>query len=175
MKKGCIQVYTGNGKGKTTAAVGLAIRALSHDFKVCYIAFHKNPKRWGIGEQKTLEDLGADLYRFAPDTPFFNKKSSASSLRKDCLDGLKQIETLFKENKYDLMILDEINISLWKNLICPEELTELIKSKPKNLELVLTGRNVPQNVIELADLVTEMREVKHYYSKGISARKGIEW
>lgn len=173
-KNGFIHVYTGNGKGKTTAAVGLAVRAKSHGLSVCFISFHKNNKRWGSGEFKTLKKIGIDVFNFAHDTIIFNKNLKKEEIRKQCLKGMKKIENIFYENRYNLVILDEINISFCEKYLCENELIYLIKTRPLEMELVLTGRNAPEKIIDLADLVTEMKEIKHYFSKGIAARKGID-
>lgn len=172
-KQGYVHVYTGNGKGKTTCSIGLVIRALANDYKVSYIYFHKNPEKWGYGELKIIEQLGSKVRGFALDTPHFNKSIHFDEIRKDCLKGLAFIREEYKKN-YDLMVIDEFNIALREKYLTIEEGLSIIKEKPENLEVVLTGRNALPEIIEIADLVTEMKEIKHYYSKGVKSRRGIE-
>ncbi|MBU0700861.1 cob(I)yrinic acid a,c-diamide adenosyltransferase [bacterium] len=173
--KGLIQVYTGDGKGKTTAAVGLAIRARGHGLRVGYIHFHKEPERWGYSEHRILAELGVDIFGFAKKHPHFHKEVSPEEVRKECLYGLGFIRKLYNENKYDLLILDEINISMRDGFLKEEEVLEILEAKPEALELVLTGRGTPQKIIENADLVSEIKAIKHPYNMGIHGRKGIEY
>ena len=175
MKRGLIQIYTGEGKGKTTAAVGLAVRARSHKLKVGYLYFHKDPKRWGYGEQRLLKTLGVDVSGFAEKHPHFYKNIKPEEVRQECLRGLDFIKKIYKKNKYDLLILDEINISLRDRFLKEKDVVEILKIKPKKLELVLTGRGATKKMIKLADLVSEVKKVKHPYDSGVSARKGIEY
>ncbi|MCM8826454.1 MAG: cob(I)yrinic acid a,c-diamide adenosyltransferase [Candidatus Omnitrophica bacterium] len=175
MRKGLIQIYTGDGKGKTTSAVGLAIRARGHNFKVCYIYFHKDPDRFGYGELKCLKKLGVDIFGFAKAHPHFFKKIKISEISNDCHKGLKFIEKIFKEKKYDVLIIDEIFISLRDGFISEEELIQLLEKKPKNLELILTGRGATQRIIDKADLVSQIRKIKHPHDVGLRSRRGIEF
>ena len=174
MKRGLIQVYTGEGKGKTTAAVGLAVRARSHNLKVCYIHFHKGDMR-NCGEIKILKKIGVDVFEFAGKHPCFNKNVPYEDIRRGCLKALRFIKNLFSEGNYDLIILDEINISLRDGFLKEEEVLETLNLKPKEIEVILTGRGVPRTVIEKADLVSEVRSLKHPYSSGLQGRKGIEY
>ena len=173
--KGLIHVYTGNGKGKTTAAIGLTIRARAQNLRVCYIYFHKEPERWGDTEHGILAELGVDILGFAKKHPHFFKDVTKDETRKECLDGLEVIKRIFHENKYDLLILDEINISMRDGFLREEEVLEVLEAKPEGLELVLTGRSVPQKIIEKADLVSEIKAIKHPYDMGIQMKKGIEY
>lgn len=173
--KGLIEIYTGDGKGKTTAAVGLAIRAIGHNLKVCYIYFHKDPEKWKYGEIKVLKKLGIDIFGFAKKHPHFYKNVSKMSMRKECLKGLEFIKKIYNENKYDILILDEINISIRDGFLDEKEVVEILNTKPTNLEIVLTGRGAPNKIIEKADLVSEIKEIKHPYKVGIKRRKGIEY
>jgi len=175
VKRGLIQVYTGDGKGKTTAALGLAIRARGHGFRVAYIYFHKDPKRWGYGEHKILKRIGVDIFGFAGRHPRFDKKLDLNKVRKECLDGLKFIESLYSKNKYDIIILDEINISARDGFLKKEELLNILNSKPRGLELVLTGRGAKKEVIERADLVSKIEKIKHPYDSGMRRRIGMEY
>lgn len=173
--KGLIQVYTGDGKGKTTAAVGLTVRARGQGLKVCYIYFHKEPEKWGYGEYKILKEIGVDLFGFAKKHPHFYEDVTPEEIRKECLSGLKFIKKLYAENNYDLLILDEINISLAEGFLKEDELLEILERKPEGLEIVLTGRGIAPKIIEKADLVSEIKNIKHPYDQGIERRKGIEY
>jgi len=169
--KGYVQVYTGNGKGKTTASLGLIMRALGHDFKVYMGQFMKGTPK---GEIKILKKLGVSVERFGGENFIFKPEQVTDLDRKIAKEGYKRVEEILLSKKYDLIILDEINVSTFFNLITPEEILHLIDIKPKETELVLTGRYAPKEVIERANLVTEMKEVKHYYYDGVMTRKGIE-
>jgi cob(I)alamin adenosyltransferase len=173
-RQGLIQVYSGNGKGKTTAAVGLACRARGHALKVCYIYFHKEPQKWNYGEHKILKAIGVDIFGFAKRHPHFFKISQ-EKVRQECLKALAFIKKLYQENNYQLLILDEINISLRDGFLKAEEVLEILETKPRELEIVLTGRGAPRAIIKKADLVSEIKEIKHPYQKGIKRRKGIEY
>jgi len=174
-RKGLIQVYTGEGKGKTTAAVGLCIRAIACKMKIIYIYFHKEPKSWSYGEHKILKKLGVKIFGFAETHPYFHKGIDKNEIRKDCLKALEFIKKTYKEDKYGLLVLDEILISLRDGFLNEEEVLEILKLKPKKLELVLTGRGVTKGIIEKADLVSEIKKVKHPYDAGVNSRKGIEY
>lgn len=173
--KGLIQIYTGDGKGKTTASVGLACRARGHNLKVCYICFHKDPKRWQYGEHGILKKIGVKLYGFAKEHPHFCKEISSEDIRYCCLKGLQFIRKIYKQNKYDMLILDEINICLRDGFLKEEEILKILDAKPRNLELILTGRGVSKNIIKKADLVSCIRKIKHPFDLGIERRKGIEY
>jgi len=174
MEKGLIEVYTGDGKGKTTAVIGLACRAIGHNLKVCYIYFHKNPERWSYGEFKILEKIGIDVFGFAKEHPYFDKVEK-EKLREECLKGIKFIKKIYKEKKYDVIICDEILISLRDGFLKEEEIIKIMEKKPENVELVLTGRIATEKIIEKADLVSEIKKIKHPYDKGIKSREGIEY
>lgn len=173
--KGLIHIYTGDGKGKTTAALGLAIRARGHGLKVAYIYFHKDPKRWDYGEHKILRKIGVDTFGFAKRHPHFYRKLNPDKIRKECLKGLKFIESLYNTKKYNMIILDEINISLRDGFLKKEELLNIMKTKPRGLELVLTGRGAKEEVIRYADLVSKIEKIKHPHDLGIQRRIGIEY
>jgi len=175
VRKGLIQIYTGEGKGKTTAAVGLASRARGHNLKVCFIYFHKDPDKWGYGEISTLQEIGVDVFGFAKKHPHFFKSADPDKIRRECLEGLKFIKRVFKEKKYALIILDEINISLRDGFLKEEEILALLNSRPKDIELVLTGRGATEKLIKKADLVSKIKKIKHPYDSGIQRRKGIEY
>lgn len=171
-KKGLIQVYTGDGKGKTTAAIGLACRASGHGFKICYISFCKTNHN---GEMAILKQIGVDIFNFAKKSSCLRRNINKDVVRENCLKALKFVEKLYNEDKYDLMILDEMNICLNKGFISENEVLGIMKRKPKKLELVLTGRGCHEKIIEKANLVSEVRKVKHPYDLGIKKRRGIEY
>ena len=187
MKQGLIQIYTGNGKGKTTAAVGQAVRALGHNLKICWISFFKDPEKWGYGEIGMLKKWGVDVFHFALQHPCFcNPPSSPfnkgglrgiilqKKVRQECPKALGFITEIFKKD-YDLLILDEINIALRDGFLKEDELLSLLKEKPKSLEVILTGRGATPKLIKMASLVTEMKKIKHPFDKRIKSRKGIEY
>jgi len=168
---GLIQIYTGKGKGKTTAALGLAVRAIGHDFKVAIIHFMKI---WDYGEVKGLKRLGIDLFRYGT-TELIDPKNPSTIDYEEANKALLKTEELMEKSDYDILILDEINVAIDFNLITLKRVVEILDKKPDNLELVLTGRNCPQELIERADLISVIDEIKHPYQKGIEARKGIEF
>lgn len=174
-RKGLVQIYTGNGKGKTTAAVGLAVRAYGHGLRVCYIYFHKDPQKWGYSEHTILKKIGIDVFGFAKQHIYCDKKTNVEKIREDCLKGLDFIKSIFRQKEYDILILDEINISLRDKFLKTEEVIELLTIKPAKLEIVLTGRGAPRKIIEQADLVSKIQKIKHPYDKGIKKREGIEY
>ena len=174
-RKGLIQVYTGEGKGKTTAAVGLACRARGYNLKVCYIYFHKEPDRFGYGELRSLKKLGVNIFGFAKRHPHFYKNIAPANIRKECLEGIEFIKRIFEENKYDVLILDEILISLRDGFLKEEELLDVLNLKPEKLEVILTGRDATQKIIKRADLISEVKKIKHPFDYGIKGRKGIEY
>ncbi|MBU0683646.1 MAG: cob(I)yrinic acid a,c-diamide adenosyltransferase [Candidatus Omnitrophota bacterium] len=174
-RKGLIEVYTGEGKGKTTSAIGLACRARGHGQKVCYISFHKPVYPAKSGELVVMKKIGVDIYSFAEKSLCCSKDINFTEERGECLKGVRFIQKLFKSKKCDVLILDEIIISVRRNFLKEEELLDLLDAKPAEMELVLTGRGCPENVIKKADLISEVKKVKHPYDKGIEKRKGIEY
>ncbi len=169
--KGYTHVYTGNGKGKTTAALGLTVRALGNDLKVYIGQFMKGQK---YGELNTLEKLGVPVERFGTEDCIISPADVGERDIAKARKGYERVKEILIGGEFDLVILDEICVSTYFNLITPEEILHLMEIKPEGTELVLTGRYAPEKVIEAADLVTEMREVKHYYNSGVMARDGIE-
>ncbi|MEA3476443.1 MAG: cob(I)yrinic acid a,c-diamide adenosyltransferase [Candidatus Cloacimonadota bacterium] len=167
-----LQIYTGNGKGKTTAAIGLAIRYLGHNKKVCLIQFMK--KNFKYGEIVFLSKIkNVDVFQFG--TPEFVNKINPKPIDfEEAEKGLKKAKEVLKSKKYDLIILDELNVALDFNLLELSKVLSLL-DEIKNEEVVITGRYAPPELVAKADLVTEMREVKHYYKKGIGAREGNEY
>jgi cob(I)alamin adenosyltransferase len=174
-EKGLIQIYTGDGKGKSTAAIGQAARAAGHGLKVGLVSFFKDPEAFGYGEYKSLEKLGVKTFLFAKKHPHFYKKLNLDDVCQECSRGLEFIKELFRDPSWDMLVLDEINIALRDGFLKEEEVLSLLETKPEKLELVLTGRGVTEKIIEKADLVSEVREVKHPYSQGIKSRKGVEY
>lgn len=169
MKKGYIHIYTGNGKGKTTAALGLAFRAMGWGMKVYFGQFMKGQKYGELESAKRFFDL-LKIEQFGKDT-FIH--SATEEDRKMAKNGLEKIKRAM-EDGYDVVIADEIITAVYFGLLEEEEVLELMRKKPEGIELVLTGRYATEKMIEMADLVTEMKEVKHYFQKGILARDGIE-
>lgn len=168
---GLIQIYTGSGKGKTTAALGLAMRAAGHGLKVAVIHFMKI---WNYGEVKGLEKLGIDLFRYGT-TELIDPKSPSPIDFEQADQAIEKAEKLVERGDYDILILDEINVAIDFNLIPLRRVFDLLDKKPDNLELVITGRNCPKELMERADLVSVIDKVKHPYSKGMKPRKGIEF
>ncbi len=170
MRKGYVQVYTGNGKGKTTAALGLAFRAAGAGLKVFIAQFIKGERCSEhlaldrFGEAITYRRYGRGLIRGIP------AEEDIAGAR----EGMREATDAVRSGSYDVVILDEVNVAVFLGLIGVEEVLGLIRGKPASVELVLTGRNAHDAVTEEADLVTEMREIKHYYEKGVKARRGIE-
>lgn len=174
MKKGLIHIYTGNGKGKTTAAVGLAIRAKSRGLKVLFVQFMKN-KNIG-GEISLLKKLSIKTKCFEKvRSPLFNPKNDKEKIKKEICKAILYIKKIFSENKFDLVILDEFNCLVDQKLFKEADALNFIVNKPHNLELVITGRCKTGKLKRIADYVVEMKLVKHPFTKGIKARKGIEF
>lgn len=175
LKEGYVQVYTGNGKGKTTAAMGLAFRAAGDGMKVKVVQFLKSWKTGELEAAKKFNNL--EILRFEKVKGFtweLNDEQLAQ-LKSEVRVGFDFVKKLVKNRECDILILDEIMASISAGFIDEDEIVELIKNKPKDMELILTGRNVPEKIMDKADLITEMREVKHYYKKGVPAREGIEF
>ena len=175
-KDGLVIVYTGNGKGKTTAALGMALRATGYDHKICMIQFIKGS--WHYGEMDSVEKLGSNFELIAVGKGFvgiIDDKSPKEEHQKIAQEAIKISKEKINSDKYDLIILDEINYAVNLDLIKVNDVIELINNKPDSLNLVLTGNHVKSEIIEIADLVTEMKEIKHPYQLGIKAKKGIDF
>lgn len=172
LERGCIQVYTGNGKGKTTAALGLALRAVGRGLKVCIFQFIKGGGPYG--EHLVAERLAPFFTIIQSGRPGWVNTKDISEDRRVAQEALRRVQEILTSDLFDLVVLDEINGAVGFGLIDVEQVLELIAQKPLRLELVLTGRNAHERVIAAADLVTEMREIKHYYAAGVPARTGIE-
>jgi len=169
---GLIHIYTGNGKGKTTASLGLALRALGRGYKVYIIQFMKNGNFGELISGKHLKNLTISQYG---SRSFINKNYLEKKDIENTKKGLIKAKEIMRKNKHKLLILDEINCALAWKLIKLKDILSIIRNKPKQLELVLTGRYAHPKIKKLADYLTEMKEIKHPYKKGIIARKGIEY
>lgn len=191
--KGYVQVYTGNGKGKTTAAIGLALRALGAGKRVLFLQFMKDR---AYSEHNILPHVSPDITLDTLGKPFFvaregdiDKESREKwgdkivifppgQPPREYVDllagGLEMARRALTAGDYDLIVLDEINVAMHYDLLATADVLAALRGKKDGVEVVLTGRNAPAEIIEYADLVTEMREVKHYYEQGINARRGIE-
>ena len=166
-----IQVYTGNGKGKTTAAIGLALRAAGAGLNVYIAQFAKGRI---CSEHKALKKIkNIKIEQFGRD--FFIRHKPQAIDMELARQGLRKIKKIIACKNYRVIILDEINIALKFKLVCLKDVLDLIKHTPKNIELVLTGRYATMQLIKAADLVSEIKEVKHYFEQGIKARPGIEF
>ncbi|MBI9108024.1 MAG: cob(I)yrinic acid a,c-diamide adenosyltransferase [Spirochaetales bacterium] len=172
MNKGYLQVYTGDGKGKTTASMGLTVRALGGGMRVYFGQFLKNNR---YSEIKTLEKLAGDalkIRQFGTKRPVLEPMNEEDF--KAALAGIEEAEREMESGIWDLMVLDEFNIVAGYKLVKQARLEAFLDKKPEGTELVLTGRSAPEWLIERADLVTEMKLIKHYFDAGVPARKGIE-
>jgi cob(I)alamin adenosyltransferase len=172
--QGLISVLTGNGKGKTTAALGIALRAAGHGMRVLILQFMK--KRTNIGEIKALAKahLPITVEQYGRRVFFKTRTCEAMDIHM-ANQGLEAFREAMTSGVYDLIILDEINMALDFELLKTEEVMEALEKRPPALHLVLTGRNAKKAILEIADCVTEMKEIKHHYNKGIHAQKGMEY
>ena len=185
LTEGLVQVYTGGGKGKTTAALGLALRAAGHGLRTCVVQFLK--AGWESGERVAAKRLlpEVEIYAFgaarwgdrstaAKDTPWWELPPSEDD-RSAAQEGITFARRAVTSEEWDIVVLDEVFGALKHELVSLDQLLTLICAKPPKVELVLTGRDAPEQIIEAADLVTEMVEVKHPFRRGVGARKGIEY
>jgi cob(I)alamin adenosyltransferase len=170
LEKGYIQVYTGDGKGKTTAALGLTLRALCAGGRVYFGQFMKGQDYSELAAAAHFERL--TMAQFG-DPHFVHGKPSPDDITR-ARAGLSRIEEVFAGDRYDVVVLDEVNTAVSCGLLSPQELLALLARRPARTEVVLTGRGAAREIIDAADLVTEMREIKHYYQMGVAARVGIE-
>lgn len=170
MDKGYVHVYTGNGKGKTTAALGLSLRAICAGKKVYFGQFIKGMEYSELKSQSLLPNF--EIHQFGRDCFIFNDPTEEDiQLAKKGLDTCKAV---LEEGKHHIVVLDELNIAIYYNLFTAEEAIDAIKNRASHVEVIVTGRYADKKLIEFADLVTEMKEIKHYYKQGVSARNGIE-
>jgi len=185
LSEGLVQVYTGDGKGKTTAALGLALRAVGQGLRVCFVQFMKGDL--GLGERKAAARLSpefelhwfcsprwGDPSKAPPGTPWWQLPASEED-RRQAQEGMAFARRSLTSGDYDVVILDEILQALHCNLVPLDQILSLISARPRHVELVLTGRGAPEEVVRAADLVTEMKDTKHPYESGVKARKGIEY
>lgn len=177
-KHGYIQVYTGNGKGKTTASLGLAMRALGRCWKVLIIMFTKGGDDYG--ELNSFRNLSPEISKNLTivqaglDRIVYEKNKNADD-EAEIKKGWELAKKAIQNDEYNLIILDEANIAIDLGLIDLDEVVEVLKNKPEDMEIVLTGRNANEKIIDLAHLVSEIKPIKHYWDTGIAARKGIEY
>jgi cob(I)alamin adenosyltransferase len=171
MIAGYIHLYTGDGKGKTTAALGLALRAAGAGKKVFIAQFVKGMHYAELDALKRFPEI--ELKQYGLDC-FIENQPTEKDI-KAARKGLDEVTVMIFENQYDVIILDEVCIALYYHLFETEELISVLLKKPDSMEIVLTGRYAPPELFEIADLVTEMKEIKHYYTQGVLARKGIEF
>ncbi len=174
-RQGLILVNTGNGKGKTTAALGMGMRAWGQGFKVLVLQFIKG--NWKYGELQAAERMGPDFVIRQMGEGFVKNCSEDEKIQHQnaAAEALQAAGCEMTSGNWDMIILDEINYAIKFGIVSLDAVLELIKIKPSSLHLVLTGRDVRPEIIEIADLVTEMKEIKHPYKKGIKAQKGIEF
>ncbi|MBC2582194.1 cob(I)yrinic acid a,c-diamide adenosyltransferase [Clostridium sp. DJ247] len=170
MDKGYIQIYTGNGKGKTTAALGLSLRAICAGKKVFFGQFVKGMEYSELNAVKYLPNF--KLEQFGRDVFIFNNPSEADI--EVAGKGLERVKEVLTSGEYDVVVLDELNIAIYYKLFTIEEVIDILEQRDKKIEVIITGRYAHEKLIEKVDLVTEMREIKHYYKQGVPARKGIE-
>lgn len=170
---GLIHIYTGDGKGKTTACIGLAARALGSGYKVLYCSFHKRPEKYGYTEMESLKKLGAEVINFAKGHPHLDKSVIAETLVEEVAEALDMIEKRW--DNVDVLIMDEILISVRDGYLSEDVLADFIKRKPEKTELVMTGRGATDSLMELSDYVSHIQKVKHPYDRNIRSRKGIEF
>jgi len=173
LKQGLIQVYTGSGKGKTTAALGLALRAAGHDLQVYIVQFMKGWPHYG--ELVSVQHLPNVILRQFGRPEFVNREHPNPEDIRLAQEALEHAEQIVVSGDYDLVILDEVNVALDYGLIGLDDLLSLLEAKPEHVELVLTGRGARPEIAKRADLVTEMLAIKHPYDAGVPGRKGIEY
>ncbi|QER42775.1 cob(I)yrinic acid a,c-diamide adenosyltransferase [Thermodesulfobacterium sp. TA1] len=167
--KGYIQVYTGDGKGKTTAAVGLTIRALGAGLKVAFLQFFKDGTTSEVKILKTLPNL---YYQHYGQKGFVS--DITPELKEIIQKGWEEAKRLVFSKEYNIIVLDEFTLALNWGLVEKEEVLQVLKNKPEEVEIVITGRKAPEDLLSLAHLVTEMKKIKHYYDQGVLDRLGIE-
>ena len=173
---GIVIVYTGNGKGKTTASLGVALRAIGHGFRVCMVQFIKG--EWHYGELNSIKRLEPDLELIVAGKGFIGIIDDDHALEehvKAANTALNIVNQKISLGTFDIIILDEINYAINLGVVKLEDVINIVKNRPKNVSLILTGNHAREEIISLADLVTEMKEIKHPYKKGIKAKKGIDF
>lgn len=178
--KGLVQVFTGDGKGKTTAALGTAIRAIAKGWKVAFVYFDKGGSHYSEREflvshfSYLASVFPTGLDRIDAQTGKF-RFGVTDEDRKEAERGLKIVEDLFQKGEHRVIVLDELNSTVDLGMLDLERVISVLKTKPSNVELILTGRNCPDEIKELADLVSEVKMVKHYFYQGVQAREGLDF
>lgn len=170
---GLVQVYTGDGKGKTTAALGAALRACGHGLKVWMIQFMKGSPDYG--EVKISQEIPGFTLLQAGLPTFVERDAPSEEDVRLAREGWRQAWEALRAGDYDILILDELNVAIDYDLVPLEDVLRFIDAKPRTTELILTGRGAHEKVIERADLVSEIIEVKHHYRRGVAGRRGIEF
>ncbi|MDD6795737.1 MAG: cob(I)yrinic acid a,c-diamide adenosyltransferase [Clostridiaceae bacterium] len=170
-----IQIYTGDGKGKTTAALGQGLRASGSGMKVIMLQFLKGGSTGELESIKYIENFNIVRFEKERDFVWNLSEEEIEELKGEIQKGYDYAIDVIKNNKCDMLILDEIMGVLQNNFLTEEQVLKLFNENKSSMEIILTGRNVPQKIIEKADLVTEMKAIKHYFDKGVPARKGIEY
>ena len=171
-RQGYVQIYTGDGKGKTTAALGLIVRALGQGLRPAMLQFMKSDPRWG--EIVTLKKLGVPVEQCGLDHWVLKGEASEEDLAA-AATGFAKARTLVDSGDFDLVVLDELITAVFFELVAVDDVLALMAAKPAAVELVMTGRRAPDELVAAADLATEMRPLKHYYDAGVNARPGIEF
>ena len=174
--RGLLMVYTGDGKGKTTAALGMCVRAVGYDWKICLIQFVKGS--WKYGELKGLRRLEPNVELHVIGEGFvgiLDDNKTFEVHREAARKGIELAREKLESGSYPLVILDELNVALSLGLVTRDEVEGIIGLREESQHLLITGRGAPDWLAEVADLVTEMKEVKHPYTKGITAQKGVDW
>ncbi|OPZ97588.1 MAG: Cob(I)yrinic acid a,c-diamide adenosyltransferase [Bacteroidetes bacterium ADurb.Bin408] len=169
--KGYIHLYTGHGKGKTTAAIGLAVRAAGAGKKVFIGQFIKGMPYAELSALKKLPEITVKQFGRGC---FIENKPTQEDINA-AREGLTDMAMIIPSNEYEVIIMDEVCIALYYNLFTTQELLNVLSNRTENLEIILTGRHAPPELYQIADLITEMKEIKHYYNNGIQAREGIEY
>ena len=174
-EQGLVHIYTGDGKGKTTADIGLSVRALGHGFNIVFASFFKRPNCYGYNEISMLKKQGATVFSISEGMPLANPQISHEEYQVSTKDGLTELQNFVQINKIQLLVLDEILIAIAYGYISEKELIEFIENKPVEMELVLTGRGATEGLKEVADYVTVLSNEKHPYDNGVISRVGIEY
>ena len=173
MKRGLLTVFTGDGKGKTTAALGMALRALGHNWKVCLVQFVKGT--WKTGEWDALTVFGERMTVHVKGEGFIYNSDDIEHAKNSAREAWQFAKELLESGEYNLIILDELTYLLNYEMIDESDVCETLRTRGKHLHIVVTGRDAPKRLIEIADMVTEMKEIKHPMKSGIKAQKGIEF
>lgn len=175
MRRGLIHIYTGNGKGKTTACIGLAVRMTGSGGKVLYAFMQKGRRSSEIAVLEAMENV--DVFRICTIKKFSFQLNETEKIeyRRQHEEGLKKIMELYRSEKYDMVVVDELLGAIQEKAIVLADVLDFLKNKPKECEIIITGRQAPVELIAIADYVSEIKEIKHPYNNGVSARKGIEF